>query len=207
MLTALISSLVLAGAQGCDPQVALRRPTLLGLEPLRTPFARIDRGLPAPARRLRDPAWGEVAPFAVCLKGAGEGGEAFLLVESSAAGGYGANSVTGFRLSLRPPKGPRSLPPELQPAGAQPGTCAVTRSFDRTTALSNGLKLGMLREEVTALLGRPTETSGTTWRYLDDRRASKSSACPPASADFAELSVTFGPDGAHEIYVDRSDMR
>ena len=207
MLATWVAWLLVTGSgQSCDPAVALRRPSLMGLTPLRSPFSSVDRMLKAPARRLRQAADGEVAPVIVCLKSKEDGGEAFVLVESSAAGGYGSNVVTGLRLSISPPAGLRPLAQELQPAHARSEVCVATRSFGRATAFSNGLRLGMTREQVRALLGSPTGSAGRTWRYLDDRR-SVPGDCPRGSADYAELTVTFGQEGAVEIRVEQSDMR
>ena len=83
-----------------SPPPGLMRPSIMGIEPLRTNVAEADRILGI-APRAKESDGGDSGPVVMCYSSIAR--DVFLLVQSDAAGGYG-NVVTGFVLTEREPK-------------------------------------------------------------------------------------------------------
>ena len=141
----------------------LMRPSMMGIEPLRTNVAEADRILGI-APRAKESDGGDSGPVVMCYSSIAR--DVFLLVQSDAAGGYG-DVVTGFVLTEREPK--------LRPVTSRvvgSNLCRESALVSRGLELSNGLRLGMSQAEVVTLLGPPTSTRGATLTYRRDDRAS-----------------------------------
>src|SRR5438552_5834618 len=134
----------------------LMRPSMMGIEPLRTNVAEADRILGI-APRAKESDGGDSGPVVMCYSSIAR--DVFLLVQSDAAGGYG-DVVTGFVLTEREPK--------LRPVTSRvvgSNLCRESALVSRGLELSNGLRLGMSQAEVVTLLGPPTSTRGATLTY------------------------------------------
>ena len=187
------------------------RPTVLGIEPLRSPFSSVAPVL-GDAPPARDRLGGESTPVVLCYHPRDRDSGPFLLVESGAAGGYGGSSVTGFRLMREPPKTLRAVPeaPGGTPAG--PGEegarlCRQAAGPDVPWRLSNGLELGMSRRQIVALLGAPSVEFESRLVYERDDREGPDAKGGPAAGDYALIEVQFVGDSVQAIRVERSDMK
>jgi hypothetical protein len=187
------------------------RPTVLGIEPLRSPFSSVAPVL-GDAPQARDRLGGESTPVVLCYHPRDRESGPFLLVESGAAGGYGTSSVTGFRLMREPPKTLRAVPevPGGTPAG--PGEegarlCRQAAGPDVPWRLSNGLELGMSRRQIVALLGAPSVEFESRLVYERDDRGGPDAKGGPAAGDYALIEVQFVGDSVQAIHVERSDMK
>jgi len=193
------------------PPREVLRPSLIGIEPLHTQFAEVGRILgAAPWARLE--SGGESRPVVMCYSSIRR--DAFLLVESDAAGGYGEQEVTGFVLTEREPK----LREDTR--GTDRSSPAVASNLCRESALvsrglqfSNGLRLGMTQAQVLALLGPPTSTRDATLTYRRDDRRGPPDAGPGSprgggsqAEDYAVVEVEVKDDHVYAVRVDRSNM-
>lgn len=196
-------ALTLAAGEPASRARALR-PSLLGIRPLESKFARMAARFPSAPRTkvVRD---SDPAPTVLCFRSKDATSPVFLLVESAAAGGYG-DVVTGLALSADPPF---ATPPEGEPSRASwQHLCRVAPRVTSRLAFSNGLRLGLSRDAVIRLLGEPTEASGDELTWRSDLRPPS----PPVSGrnssfeDYAEIVVELRDGKVSSVHVERSDM-
>jgi hypothetical protein len=193
-----------------DTGVDRMRPTVLGIEPMRSPFSSV-APLLGDAPQARDRLGGESTPFVLCYHPRGRESGPFLLVESGAAGGYGRGPVTGFRLLREPPKTLRAVreTPAGTPAGpGEEGSrlCRPAAGPDVPWRFSNGLELGMSRRRIRELLGAPSVEFESRLVYERGDRNGPGAEGGPAPGDYARIDVELVGDSAQAIHVVRSDM-
>lgn len=194
-----------------SPPQGLMRPSIIGIEPLRTNVAEAGRILGiAPWARESDGS--ESSPVVMCYSSIAR--DAFLLVQSGAAGGYGKHDVTGFVLTEREPKlraVTRST--DRSSRAVSSNLCRESALVSRGLELSNGLRLGMSQAEVVALIGPPTSTRGATLMYRRDDRVSLPDAGSGSpgegdsqAGDYAVVAVEPKDDHVYAVSVERSNM-
>ena len=202
MVGSAVMLLLLASAGGTA--VADVAASVVGIVPLRTTVAEAVRRL-GDAPSVECGTCGESDPVARCYFGGSGDDRTFLLVESDAAGGYG-KTVTGFILTQEPPD-LRIAGAERQSGRGVEGLCSETALVKSGISLSNGLRLGMGREEAIRRLGTPTSETSSDLYYLRERLPGRRhQAGSEPSADIAALRVEFKANRITLIHVERSDL-
>lgn len=188
------------------------RPSILGIEPLRTPFSTAKQIL-GEVPWTREDTTEEGNPILLCYYGGPRGDRTFLLIESDASGGYGHDTVTGFHLSRGQPKhlqvvslAEADSPANIATRGGR--LCRESKSGHQEIALSNGLRLGLRRAKVVGLLGPPTSESNTTLIYVRDNRAEAPvpSGAAGFQGDYAKIEIELVGNKVTSIHVQRSSM-
>ena len=196
--------LALLGAETTGEAV---RPNILGVVPLRTSFSELE-SLFGSTPRARGPSPDGPSVIVACYYGGAGADRTFVLFESGPNGGYG-QVVSGFVVTSLEPSDLRPDTRAGAPAdGLRVGValCSESIRIRRDIGLSNGLRLGMNRQEVFEILGsKGGRIVDSSLVYTRDDRVLGGKR-PKGPSDWAEVSVLFSGERVCSIRSNRSEM-